>query len=163
MIKQIRDLLGDKFGEESIIRLDEQALQPTLVVNADYIEQIGFFLRDTEGCYFDFLSNISAVDYFPDNRFDVVYHLASIPYQTQVTLKIELENNRDVNELPEVDSVSAVWRTADWHEREAFDLMGIFFRNHPDLRRILLPDDWVGYPLRKDYEDAESYHGITIK
>ncbi|KGE13362.1 NADH-quinone oxidoreductase subunit C [Sphingobacterium deserti] len=163
MIEQIRDLLVDKFGEEAVIRLDEQPLQPILVVHAAYIEQIGFFLRDTEGCYFDFLSNISAVDYFPEDRFSVVYHLASLPYQTQVTLKIELQNNRDLKQLPEVDSVSAVWRTADWHEREAFDLMGIFFRNHPDLRRILLPDDWDGYPLRKDYVDAESYHGITTK
>ena len=163
MIEQIRDLLVEKFGGEAIIRLDEQPLQPILVVHAGYIERIGFFLRDTEGCYFDFLSNISAVDYFPEDRFSVVYYLASLPYQTQVTLKIELQNNRDLKQLPEVDSVSAVWRTADWHEREAFDLMGIFFRNHPDLRRILLPDDWDGYPLRKDYVDAESYHGITIK
>jgi len=62
-----------------------------------------------------------------------------------------------------VPSVCSIWRTADWHEREAFDLMGIYFTGHPDLRRILLPDDWAGFPLRKDYEDAESYHGIMIK
>jgi len=92
-----------------------------------------------------------------------VYNLASIPYQTQLMLKVEIENNRRFDNLPEIPSVAAVWRTAEWHEREAFDLMGIFFTGHPDLRRILLPDDWQGYPLRKDYEDAETYHGIAIK
>ncbi len=163
MVEQVKTLLIDKFGEAAILRLDEQGLQPILVVNPDFIVDICFFLRDTEGCYFDFLSNISAVDYFPEGRFTVVYHLASIPYQTQVTLKVELHNDRALHRLPELPSVSAVWRTADWHEREAYDLMGIFFTGHPDLRRILLPDDWDGYPLRKDYQDAETYHGIAIK
>lgn len=163
MIEQVKTLLIDKFGEHAILRLDEQGLQPILLVNPDFIVDIGFFLRDTEGFYFDFLSNISAVDYFPEGRFAVVYHLASIPYQTQITLKVELDNDRALHRLPELPSVSSVWRTADWHEREAYDLMGIFFTGHPDLRRILLPDDWDGYPLRKDYQDAETYHGIAIK
>lgn len=163
MITEIKDLITKHIGEQAIIRVEEQHLQPILVVHIDHLLEITALLRDTEGHYVDFLSNISAVDYHPENLFAVVYHLASIPYQTQLTLKVEIENDRQPGNLPEVPSVSAIWRTADWHEREAFDLMGIFFTGHPDMRRILLPDDWQGYPLRKDYEDAETYHGIAIK
>lgn len=163
MIEKIKQLLVDQFGASAVVDVEAQPLQPILIVNAAYLLKIAFFLRDTEGLYFDFLSNISAVDYHPETRFAVVYHLASIPYQTQLTIKVEIANERQADALPELPSLAAVWRTADWHEREAFDLMGIFFENHPDLRRILLPDDWEGYPLRKDYMDAESYHGIAIK
>lgn len=163
MITEIKDLITTHIDEQAIVRIEEEHLQPILVVNGNDLVKVAFLLRDTEGYYFDFLSNISAVDYYPDNRFAAVYHLASIPYQAQLTLKVEVENERRLDNLPEIPSVSAVWRTADWHEREAFDLMGIFFTEHPDLRRILLPDDWQGYPLRKDYEDAETYHGIAIK
>jgi len=92
----------------------------------------------------------------------MVYHLASIPYQTQLTLKVSVENDRNPEELPTFPSITSVYRTADWHEREAYDLVGIFFEGHPDLRRILLPDDWEGYPLRKDYKTAEYYKEIKI-
>src|SRR5690606_4745486 len=163
MITRVTDLIIKNIGEQAIVRIEEEHLQPILVIHIDNLVETAFLLRDTEGYYFDFLSNISAVDYYPEQKFSVVYHLASIPYQTQLTLKVEIENDRQPDNLPVVPSVSAVWRTADWHEREAFDLMGIFFNGHPDLRRILLPDDWQGYPLRKDYEDAETYHGIAIK
>ena len=95
-------------------------------------------------------------------RFGVVYHLASIPYKTQLTLKISVENDRSLDNLPTFPSITPVYRTADWHEREAYDLLGIFFENHPDLRRILLPDDWEGFPLRKDYKAAEYYKGIKV-
>ena len=163
MLNKIKDLILTHCGERAVIRIEEEHLQPILVIHADYLLEIALILRDTEGFYFDFLSNITAVDYYPEGRFAIVYHLASIPYQVQTVLKVEIENDRQLNNLPEVQSVSKVWRTADWHEREAFDLMGIYFTGHPDLRRILLPDDWQGYPLRKDYEDAETYHGIAIK
>lgn len=163
MITKVKDLIIANIGEQAIVRVEEEHLQPILVLQAETLVEIAFLLRDTEGYYFDFLSNISAVDYHPDARFAVVYHLASIPYQAQLTLKVEVENDRRSDNLPEVPSVASVWRTAEWHEREAFDLMGLFFTGHPDLRRILLPDDWQGYPLRKDYEDAETYHGIAIK
>lgn len=163
MITKIQSLITAHIGENAVLNIEEEHLQPIVVVNPVYLKEIALFLRDTEGCYFDFLSNISAVDYYPENRFAVVYHLASIPYQLQLTLKVEIENERALTELPEIPSVSEVWRTADWHEREAFDLMGVYFTGHPDLRRILLPDDWEGYPLRKDYEEAETYHGIAVK
>lgn len=163
MITKVKDLIIANIGEQAIVRVEEEHLQPILVLRAENLVEIAFLLRDTAEYYFDFLSNISAVDYHPDARFAVVYHLASIPYQTQLTLKVEVENDRRLDNLPEVPSVASVWRTAEWHEREAFDLIGVFFTGHPDLRRILLPDDWQGYPLRKDYEDAETYHGIAIK
>jgi NADH-quinone oxidoreductase subunit C len=94
---------------------------------------------------------------------EVIYNLYSIPFEHSLMLKIIFPRNKEDEPLPVVPSVSAIWRTADWHEREAFDLVGISFSNHPDLRRILLPEDWVGYPLRKDYEAQEYYHGIQVK
>lgn len=161
---QVKKLLEDRFGEEVVLREERTGLQPALVIDPKRLPEVCLFLRDHERTYFDFLSCISAVDDGPAaGTFTVVYHLASIPRGYQLTLKVMLENDRRLDNLPTVPSVHHVWRTADWHEREAFDLMGIFFEGHPDLRRILLPDDWEGYPLRKDYEDAVAYHGIPIK
>lgn len=155
--------LQTRFDVQDIQRV-EGSKQDTIVVSKEKLVDICLFLRDHQDYYYDFLSNITALDYHPENRFAVVYNLASLPYQSQLTIRVELPmENRNVDNLPELPSVSSVWRTADWHEREAFDLMGVFFTGHPDLRRILLPDDWEGFPLRKDYEDPESYHGISIK
>jgi NADH-quinone oxidoreductase subunit C len=93
------------------------------------------------------LSTITAVDWYPQEpRFEVVYHLHSPERNERLRLKCRLPG-----ENPEIASVTAVWRGANWYERETFDLFGIQFRNHPDLRRIMLPEDWEGYPLRKDY------------
>ncbi|TCV12576.1 NADH dehydrogenase subunit C [Sphingobacterium alimentarium] len=163
MIDKILKHLQAEFGVQSVALL-EGTKQDTVVVPKEHLVDVCKLLRDHKEFYFDFLANITAVDYHPENRFALVYNLASLPYQTQLTIRVELPmENRDENNLPEVPSVSSIWRTADWHEREAFDLMGIYFTDHPDLRRILLPDDWAGFPLRKDYKDAESYHGIKIK
>ena len=84
------------------------------------------------------------------------------PIKPQLTLKISRENDRSTDELPSFPSITSVYRTAEWHEREVYDLVGIFFEGHPDMRRILLPDDWEGFPLRKDYKAAEFYKGIRI-
>lgn len=157
---EIKSTLVSIFGDQVIRKEDHTGLQPALFIDKADIVAVCLFLRDTEGLYFDFLSNLTAVDY--EEHFTIVYHLNSLPYQQTIVLKVELSGNRALDELPEIPSVTSVWRTADWHEREAFDLMGIFFEGHPDLRRILLPDDWEGYPLRKDYQEAEKYHGITI-
>ncbi len=164
IIERIKALLVDRFGDQVVVAEERTGLQPALVINNDMLPQVCLFLRDYKETYFDFLSCISAVDDgVAAGTFTIVYHLASIPYKHQLTLKVVVENDRRLDNLPVVASVSDVWRTADWHEREAYDLMGIFFEGHPDLRRILLPDDWEGYPLRKDYEEAETYHGIAIK
>lgn len=163
MIIQLKQDIDQELGS-GMVEIVDVGLQPTLSVKPEQLPKLCHWLRDNPKYYFDFLANITAVDYFPESKFAVVYNLTSIPFQLQLTLRVEIEQQgRDLNQLPELPSVSAVWRTADWHEREAFDMMGIFFTGHPDLRRILMPDDWEGYPLRKDYQDAESYHGIPIK
>jgi NADH-quinone oxidoreductase subunit C len=161
--EDIKLLLTEKFGPEVIIGDETGGLQPALLIKPDNIAEVCLELRNNPATYFDFLSSLTGVDYGTEtNRFGVVYHLASIPYQTQLTLKISKENSRELNDLPSFPSIVSVYRTADWHEREAYDLVGIFFEGHPDLRRILLPDDWDGYPLRKDYKNAEFYKGIRI-
>ena len=163
MIEQLKSAIDQVFGE-GIVEIVQEGMQPTLLVQKDKLRDLCQWLRDEPSYYFDFLSNIAAIDYHPEHRFGLVYTLASIPHQLMLNLRVDLPSEgRYERDLPEVESVSAVWRTADWHEREAYDLMGIFFTNHPDLRRILLPDDWIGYPLRKDYEEADYYHGIPIK
>jgi NADH-quinone oxidoreductase subunit C len=161
--EEIKLLLIEKFGDEIVTGEELGGLQPALLIQPERIADVCLELRDNPKTYFDFLSCLSGVDYGTEvNRFGVVYHLASIPFHLQLTLKVGVENDRSSDNLPEFPSVSSVYRTADWHEREAYDLMGIFFKGHPDLRRILLPDDWEGYPVRKDYKTAEYYKGIKI-
>jgi len=161
--EDIKLLLTEKLGAEVIIGEETGGMQPALLINPDQIADVCLELRNNPGTYFDFLSSVTGVDYGVEaGRFGVVYHLASIPFQTQLTLKVSKENSRDLNDLPEFPSITSVYRTADWHEREAYDLIGIYFEGHPDLRRILLPDDWEGFPLRKDYKNAEFYKGIRI-
>jgi len=161
--EEIKLLLVEKFGAEVIVGEEIGGLQPALFIRPDTIAEVCLELRNNEKTYFDFLSCLTGVDYGTEvNRFGVVYHLASMPYQLQLTLKVSKEHDRSSEELPTFPSVSSVYHTADWHEREAYDLVGIFFEGHPDLRRILLPDDWEGFPLRKDYKTAEYYKGIKI-
>jgi len=161
--EQIKSLLIEKFGSGVIVGEEITGMQPALLIAPSQIAEVCLELRNNPNTYFDFLSSITGVDYGVEaGRFGVVYHLASIPYQTQLTLKISVENDRSLENLPMIPSISSVYRTADWHERETYDLLGIFFDNHPDLRRILLPDDWEGFPLRKDYKTAEYYKGIKV-
>jgi NADH-quinone oxidoreductase subunit C len=160
---EIKELLIQKFGPDIIEAEETQGLQPALVIKKDHIVEVCLMLRDNENTWFDFLSNLSGVDYGVEaQKFGVVYHLSSILKKHQLVLKVYQQNDRDEQNLPVFKSVTSVWKTADWHEREAFDLLGIYFEGHPDLRRILLPDDWEGYPLRKDYKTAEQYHNIKI-
>jgi len=159
----IKALLAAKFGADVIVGEETGGLQSALLIQPDRITDVCLELRNNPETYFDFLSCLSGIDYGTEtNRFGVVYHLASIPYKTQLTLKVSKENNREESELPSFPSIVSVYRSADWHEREAYDMLGIFFEGHPDLRRILMPDDWEGFPLRKDYKNAEYYKGIKI-
>lgn len=163
MLEDIKQLLAERFGAEVITGEETGGLQPALLIAPERIADVCLELRDNPATYFDFLSCLSGVDYgVTANRFGVVYHLASIPYRTQLTLKISVEHGRDTEALPSFPTVSNVYRTAEWQEREAYDLVGINFEGNPDLRRILLPDDWEGFPLRKDHKNAEYYKGIKI-
>ena len=108
--------------------------------------------------YFDMLSCITGIDNGPEAAMEVAYNLYSIPFDHHLMVKVSL--NR---ENPSIDSISSIWRTAEWHEREVYDMFGISFNNHPDLRRILLPADWEGYPLRKDYKQQEYYRDIKVE
>lgn len=109
--------------------------------------------------FFDMLSCISAVDNgTAAGTIDVVYNLSSIPFDHHLSVKVVI--SRDT---PELESVTAIWKAANWHEREAFDMFGVRFKGHPDLRRILLPADWDGFPLRKDYKHQEYYRGVKVE
>jgi NADH-quinone oxidoreductase subunit C len=108
--------------------------------------------------YFDMLSCLTGIDNGPESgTMEVVYNLYSIPFNHHLTVRIVLPRTN-----PEVDSVSGIWKTAEWHERELFDMFGIHVKGHPDLRRILMPTDWEGHPLRKDYKHQEYYRDIKI-
>jgi NADH-quinone oxidoreductase subunit C len=114
------------------------------IAPAKIVSVCGFLKYDEQ---FIRLSSVTAVDWYPNEpRFEVVYHLHSIERNSRVRLKCRL-----AGENPEIESVTGVWRGANWYEREVWDLFGIRFTGHPDLKRIMLPDDWEGYPLRKDY------------
>jgi NADH-quinone oxidoreductase subunit C len=120
----------------------------TVVVPREKIVEICRFLKTAPGLEFNFLSDLCGVDRGPEEepRFEVNYHLFSTTKHHRLRLKVLL-NDTDTH----VPTVTGVWRTANWHERETFDLLGVVFDNHPDLRRILLPDDWQGHALRKDF------------
>jgi NADH-quinone oxidoreductase subunit C len=108
--------------------------------------------------YFDMLSCITGIDNGPEaGTLEVAYNLYSIPFNHHLMIKVVLPR-----ENAEIESVAAIWKTADWHERELFDMYGIVVKNHPDLRRILMPADWEGHPLRKDYKHQEYYRDIKI-
>ena len=118
----------------------------TVIVKKDDIVEACRFLKDNPGLSFDFLSDLCGVDYMGrEPRFEVVYHLFSISRHHRIRLKAMVGENETI------PSVVSVWGTADWLEREAYDMYGIVFDGHPNLTRILMPDDWDGYPLRKDY------------
>ena len=143
----------------AVLGEDLNASPKTLIIAPASIHQVCELLHANEKVYFDTLSCLTGIDNGIDqNTMEVIYNLYSIPYNLHLMLRVKLERDN-----PEVDSVADIWRGADWHEREAYDLLGIRFSGHSDLRRILLPEDWVGFPMRKDYEQQEAYHEIKVK
>lgn len=154
--QEILNKLTEKFADAIVEAKVEGVLEPYAKVKAETIKEISSFLRDDSDLLFDTLMCLSGMDY-GKGVLGVVYNLGSIAKKHKFTLKVEIPVD-----AANVPSVESVWRTADWHEREAFDLFGIVFTEHPDLRRILLPEDWEGHPLRKDYQVQEFYHGMKV-
>ncbi len=153
-IQEIFDKLKEEFGDQ-VIDLTEN-VDPFIRVKAEAIADIGTFLRDDKEMRFESVMCLSGVDY--PEHLTVVYHLFSTPHRHKVVLKVEVER-----EDPHVPTVENVWHVANWHERETYDMYGIVFDGHSDPRRILCPDDWEGFPLRKDYQVQEYYRGIRVE
>jgi NADH-quinone oxidoreductase subunit C len=146
--------LGAQFGE-AVSALSETKGDRFVTVKGEKIAEIGAYLKTTTGLELDFCRDITAVDWPARQVIEIVYHLYSMTHRHGLVLKVEV--NR---EAPAVATVEGVWKAATWLEREIYDLFGVNFVGHSDMRRLLLPDDWVGYPLRKDYQEAGGYHGI---
>jgi NADH-quinone oxidoreductase subunit C len=145
--KDIAEKIKEKFTEQ-VVDVAEFRDQASIIVKKDQIIPILRYLHDDPLLSLDHLQDLTAVDYLKkkDIRFEVVYNLYSIRYHRHIRIRAQVPEND-----PKINSVVPIWEGANWHERECFDMFGIIFQGHPDLRRILLPEDWEGYPLRKDY------------
>ncbi len=155
---KLKEKIISQFGEDTIVASSEEGLYPYLEIRSIDIFKVSAFLFKDDRCYFDYLSCLTGVDLVDENKIEIIYDLVSIPLEQKLTLKVKIDRDEAV-----IDTVSSIWRSADWHEREIYDLLAVSFNNHPDLRRILMPTNWEGYPLRKDYVEAEKYHGVKIK
>ncbi|RAS95981.1 NADH dehydrogenase, partial [Bacillus cereus] len=147
-LNQYVEVIKGKVGEGALVDCYINKLSkdvPTLVVEPSKYYEVMELLRFHEGLAFDYMSELHATDFM--THMEVYVHLFSYGKKQSVAVKVKLDK-----EAPQVESVTALWKGADWPEREAYDLLGIVFKGHPNLSRILMPDDWVGHPLRKDYE-----------
>ncbi len=147
--ERLRERFGDRVREIAPAKLESFA-----VIDPGAIVEVCRFLRDDPELAFDCLNNESGVDY--KDRIEVVYHLFSYRYRHGATLKARLPRDR-----PEIATLDDLWPSANWMEREIFDLLGVAFVGHRDLRRLLMPEDWPGWPLRKDFVEPAEYHGIS--
>jgi NADH-quinone oxidoreductase subunit C len=154
---EIQAKLDGKFPGK-IVKGELEAIDPFLVVDAAALVEMSRYLRDDPELAFDTLHCLSAVDYVKEERIEIVYHLTSLKHRHWIVLKVHLPR---VN--PRVSTLERIWPTANWHEREAYDLFGVVFEGHSDPRRIFLPEDWAGHPLRKDWVWPEEWHGIQVK
>src|SRR4029079_1804915 len=148
-----------QFGDR-VLHFEEAAAQPWIVVATEAIAEVTAFCKADPELALDNLMCLSAVDYPKETppRMEVVYHLYSYEHLHAIVLKVHTPR-----EEAHVPTVEATYGVANWHEREAYDLFGIVFDGHSDMRRILLPDDWIGHPLRKDWVDPDFYNGMHVK
>jgi NADH-quinone oxidoreductase subunit C len=174
-VQNIYARLQDRF-QPWLAAHDFDALDPWIEVRPEGLHDVCRFVRDEADLAMNTLHCITAVDYFePDAKkaaqvdwqphLELIYHLSSMPHRHRLVLKVRLPRWQDdkPGQLPRIATVSDLWSTADWHEREVFDLMGVEFTGHPDFRRILCPEDWEGHPLRKDYQRPAEYHGVPAR
>lgn len=171
--EEIFNILKEKFGDAVIAFDKDTPIEPIISIDPLQINVIGEFLRTNQDMMFDSLMCLSGVDdangkkvkdadgsdIIEGGTLSVYYHLYSVSLKHKITLKVSAPR-----EDAKVESVENVWKCANWHEREAFDLVGIKFLNHPDLRRIMMPYDWEegSHPLRKDYKNPEFYQGMKV-
>jgi NADH-quinone oxidoreductase subunit C len=156
MLDQFLSVITPVCGNAPVV--DELCSPTGIKISADDLLPVMDALYRSPATYFDVLSCVTGVDNGVEARsMEIAYNLYSIPFDYRLMVKILL--NRD---KPEIESVSHIWKTANWHEREIFDMYGVYFKNHPDLRRILMPSDWEGHPLRKDYKQQQYYRDIKI-
>jgi len=154
-VNEIHEKLKAAFGE-AVGALAEPKVDPFTVVRGERLLEVARFLKATPGLEFDHCNDLTGLDWPKRNLIEVVYHLFSYRHRHGLVLKVELDRAS-----PRLPSVTGIWKAANWLERECYDMFGVVFEGHPDLRRILLPDDWQGFPLRKDYAEAGGYHGIS--
>ncbi len=146
--------LQERFGS-AITEAWPDDKHPRVHTDAEHWREVAAYLRDSEALRFDWLSCLTGIDYVADDQLCALFDLYSTELRHAIAVKVFTPRSQ-----PVIPTVSDIWPAADWHEREAYDLFGIDFSDHPDLRRILLPEDWEGFPLRKDYEFPREYHGI---
>ena len=150
---QIYERLKERFGER-VLETSEKKPDPFAVIDPAALVEICRYLREDPELAMDCLSNETGVDY--KDHVEVVYHLYFVPPSPWRGAEGRLPRDN-----PVVPTVETVWKAANWLEREIYDLLGVTFEGHSDLRRILMPEDWIGHPLRKDFVEPEEYHGIS--
>ncbi len=153
--QEIYDLLKKHFNDSIIDIVSPEAGDQFITVKPEKMLDMALYLRDSEILDFDYLTLLSGMDL--GENLSVIYHLFSMNKKHRVTIKTYVPK-----EEPKVPTVERVWRAADWHERETYDMYGVIFEGHHNLIRILCPYDWDGYPLRKDYQAPEQYHGMKV-
>ena len=146
------EILIDKF-KDKISKIDNSS---AYLVDNDSWKDVSEYIKNDKNMLFDYLMSISAYDLGESEIFGIAYNFYSTSLKQYLEIRIEIDSNTDI------ESIAHLWRAADWHEREAYDLMGVKFKNHPDMKRILLPEDWEGHPLRKDYKTPEYYNGMPV-
>ena len=155
---EIFSRLEKQFSGGKVSGFKADVPEPYLFVGAAAIVEVCRFLHDVAELNFEVLSDQTAVDWPKEEKIQLVYHLYSYSGRHQIVLKVDLPRDN-----PKIATVENIWKVANWFEREIFDLFGVIFEGHSDLRRILLPEDWEGYPLRKDYIEQEEYDGISTQ
>lgn len=153
--KEIFEYLKQNLGESALEYKAPEVGQPWIKIGASSVKEVMKFMRDDKELLFDVLMCLSGVHYPTEEAVGVTYHINSTQFGNSLAIKVTVPTD-----APFIPSVESVWKTANWHEREAWDMVGVQFNEHPNLKRILCAEDWEGHPLRKDYVQQEFYNGI---